>query len=99
MSYEPTLTPGNPSYILEWAAQNFRRIARAFVQVEARTSALENLVLISGKSTDPDDPEEGTGVIWISDGTGSGADGDMMIKITDSGGTTKTGTLVDFSTL
>jgi hypothetical protein len=48
--------------------------------------------------TDPEDPQEGNYVIWMSDGTGSGDDGDIMIKIT-AGGTTKTGTLVDFSTL
>ena len=51
-------------------------------------------VLESG--TDPSDPAEGKCIIWMSDGTGSGDDGDIMIKIT-AGGTTKTATLVDFS--
>jgi hypothetical protein len=37
-------------------------------------------------------------VIWQSNGTGTGDDGDIMIRIND-GSTTKTTTLVDFSTL
>lgn len=47
-------------------------------------------------SADPADPPEGQFAIWQSDGTGSGDDGDIMIKIT-AGATTKTVTLVDFS--
>ena len=50
-------------------------------------------------SSDPTDPPNGSWRIWQSDGTDSGDDGDIMIKITDSGGTTKTATLVDYSTL
>ncbi len=58
---------------------------------------LEGLPLVE-RSTDPEDPEEGESVIWQSDGTGSGDDGDIMIKIT-AGGTTATGTLMDYSGL
>lgn len=47
-------------------------------------------------SSDPSDPDEGSHVIWQSDGTGSGDDGDIMIKIT-AGAVTKTVTLIDFS--
>lgn len=47
-------------------------------------------------SADPSDPDEGKSVLWQSDGTGSGDDGDIMIKIT-AGGVTKTTTLIDFS--
>lgn len=47
-------------------------------------------------STDPVDPDEGQSVLWQSDGTGTGDDGDIMMKIT-AGGVTKTVTLVDFS--
>lgn len=47
-------------------------------------------------SADPNDPPEGMYTLWQSDGTGSGDDGDMMMKIT-AGGVTKTITLVDFS--
>ena len=49
-------------------------------------------------SADPADPAEGKSVQWQSDGTGSGDDGDIMMKIT-AGGVTKTATLVDFSAL
>jgi len=49
-------------------------------------------------SADPSDPDEGSAVLWMSDGTGSGDDGDIMLKIT-AGGSTKTTTLVDFSTI
>jgi hypothetical protein len=49
-------------------------------------------------SADPSDPDEGSHVIWQSDGTGSGNDGDIMMKIT-AGGNTKTTTLVDFSAI
>lgn len=47
-------------------------------------------------SADPSDPDEGSWAIWMSDGTGSGDDGDIMVKIT--AGSTKTITLIDFST-
>jgi len=47
-------------------------------------------------SVDPSDPDEGSAVLWMSDGTGSGDDGDIMMKIT-AGAVTKTITLVDFS--
>jgi len=36
--------------------------------------------------------------MWMSDGTGAGDDGDIMMKIT-AGGSTKTATLADFSAL
>jgi hypothetical protein len=47
-------------------------------------------------SADPDDPADGSAVLWISDGTGTGDDGDVLMKIT-VGATTKTITLVDWS--
>lgn len=50
------------------------------------------------RSSDPGDPAEGRSVLWMSDGTGAGDDGDIMLKIT-AGGVTKTTTLVDFSAL
>lgn len=48
------------------------------------------------KSSDPSNPSEGNSVLWMSDGTGTGDDGDILMKIT-AGGVTKTVTLVDFS--
>jgi len=52
-------------------------------------------ILLTEKSADPDDPAEGSTVIWMSDGTEEGDDGDIMVKIT--AGSTKTITLVDYS--
>lgn len=52
----------------------------------------------SERSSDPADPPEGYYVQWMSDGTGTGDDGDILIKIT-AGGSTKTATLVDFSAI
>ena len=51
---------------------------------------------LNEKSSDPSDPAEGQSVLWMSDGTGTGDDGDILMKIT-AGGVTKTVTLVDFS--
>jgi len=56
-------------------------------------------VSLDSQSSDPSDPSTGSAVMWMSDGTGTGADGDILMKITDSSGTTKTTTLVDFSTI
>ena len=57
---------------------------------------LNGALTIGEKSSDPSDPAEGHSVLWMSDGTGTGDDGDILIKIT-AGGVTKTVTLVDFS--
>jgi len=48
------------------------------------------------RSSDPAAPVEGKGVIWQSDGTGKGDDGDIMIAST-AGGVTKYGTIFDHS--
>ena len=44
-------------------------------------------------SADPANPDEGSAVIWMSDGTGSGSDGDILLKRT-AGGVTKTYAIV-----
>ena len=59
-------------------------------------TTLEGPLTLKERSYDPSDPSEGESVIWMSNGSGTGSDGDIMIKIT-SAGTTKTVTLVDFS--
>lgn len=56
----------------------------------------EGLLDLLEASKDPANPPEGRAVMWMSDGTGSGDDGDIMVKVT-AGGTTKTITLIDFS--
>jgi hypothetical protein len=53
---------------------------------------------ITEQSADPADPAEGATILWQSDGTGFGDDGDVIVKIT-SGGVTKTHTLIDFSAI
>ena len=50
------------------------------------------------RSADPADPAEGKVIFWMSDGTGTGDDGDILFKIT-AGSVTKTGTLIDFSAI
>ena len=57
---------------------------------------LEGPLILRERTYDPDDPAEGGSVIWMSNGNGTGDDGDILIKIT-AGGATKTVTLVDFS--
>jgi hypothetical protein len=47
------------------------------------------------KSADPSAPSEGEFTIWMSDGTGKGDDGDILIAVT-AGGSTKWKTLFDF---
>jgi hypothetical protein len=48
------------------------------------------------RSSDPPQPSEGQFVIWMSDGTGKGDDGDVLVAST-AGGVTKYGTLFDHS--
>ena len=47
-------------------------------------------------SSDPADPDAGNSVQWVSDGTGTGDAGDVMLKV-NVGGTTKVITLIDYS--
>lgn len=53
-------------------------------------------ILEDQRSSDPADPPAGGYHIWMSDGTASGNDGDIMIKQTNSAGTTHTNTLQSF---
>ena len=46
-------------------------------------------VIQKERNTDPDNPPEGYSVIWHGDGTGTGDDGEVLVKIT-AGGTTHT---------
>ena len=48
------------------------------------------------RSSDPAEPNEGEFIIWMSDGTGKGDDGDVLIA-SKAGGTTKWTTLFDHS--
>ena len=64
--------------------------------IRTRHIRFDQGVPIVERSSNPPSPPEGQSVIWQSDGTGDGDDGDIMISIT-AGGTTKTATLVDYS--
>jgi len=57
---------------------------------------IDGALTFTERSSDPANPSEGNSVLWMSDGSGAGDDGDILIKIT-AGGSTKTVTLVDFS--
>jgi hypothetical protein len=48
------------------------------------------------RSSDPDAPAEGEAVIWMSDGTGKGDDGDILVA-SNAGGVTNWTTLFDHS--
>ena len=65
-------------------------------QIPSAFTAPSSGLEINERNSDPANPPEGRAVIWLSDGTGTGDDGDVLIKIT-AGGVTKTATLVDFS--
>lgn len=68
----------------------------AHLKDKGKTQAGINLMELDFRSSDPSDPDDNKGNLWISDGTESGDNGDVMMKIND-GSTTKTVTLVDFS--
>lgn len=40
---------------------------------------------VSKESGDPSDPGTGEAVMWISDGTGTGEDGELLMKVNISG--------------
>lgn len=55
-----------------------------------------NILALVAQSVDPPDPPSGNAIIWMSDGTGTGADGDIMFKVTNGAGTTQTTNLITF---
>jgi hypothetical protein len=59
-------------------------------------SGLSDVLGMVERSADPSAPPEGESVIWMSDGTGKGDDGDVLIAST-AGGVTKYSTLFDHS--
>jgi hypothetical protein len=66
------------------------------VVVDANTFPIVGGLAQTPLSADPSNPAAGDSVMWVSDGTGSGDAGDVMLKI-NVAGVTKTITLVDFS--
>lgn len=61
----------------------------------ARLLINDHLAILE-RSSDPPEPAEGECIIWMSDGTGKGDDGDVMVA-SKAGGTTNYGTLFDHS--
>ena len=57
--------------------------------------AAQPFLRLTSQSVDPADPPDGESYIWLSDGTGSGDAGDVLIKSTVSG-TTKTAILLPY---
>ena len=53
-------------------------------------------LILAERSSDPDEPAEGKMIIWMSDGTEYGDDGDLIIAAT-AGGVARVGILWDFS--
>ena len=84
--------PADEMYILDGAGatENDERISYLTAMTKGQ--------LIGGleRSADPTAPAEGYFVIWMSDGTGVGDDGDVMIA-SQAGGTTNYVTLFDHS--
>jgi len=57
---------------------------------------INNVLKIIERSSDPSEPSEGETIIWMSDGTGKGDDGDVIIAV-KANGVTRYGTLFDHS--
>lgn len=55
---------------------------------DVSTAPEDNTIEIEERSSDPGNPAEGNGIIWPSDGTGQGEDGDLVFTRTYSGTTT-----------
>tara|TARA_R100001244_G_scaffold87987_1_gene67159 strand:- start:1157 stop:1897 length:741 start_codon:yes stop_codon:yes gene_type:complete len=49
------------------------------------------------KSADPANPANGAATLWLSDGTGAGADGDVLIKVTTGLATASYADAVDYN--
>lgn len=69
--------------------QMYRNIADAFATIDLGLTLLE-------RSSDPSAPANGESITWMSDGTGKGDAGDILIAST-VGGVTKYATLFDHS--
>jgi hypothetical protein len=96
--FKQRYTSGSSAETLRLAADSGGNVKVGVGGVSSPAGVLDinGEVMLREKSADPSNPAEGSFAMWMSDGTGSGDDGDIMLKIT-AGGTTKTVTLVDFS--
>lgn len=55
-------------------------------------------ITLREKTAEPSDPADGRAVLWLTDGTGFGDDGDICAKV-NVGGTVKSSVLFDYSAL
>lgn len=78
---------------------NIGNIIKGDMTSGSESVKIEGSLYQKALSADPADPPNGYSVRWLSDGTGSGDDGDIMEKITNTAGVTKIRTVVDFSAL
>lgn len=74
----------------------FRLVRSDFNNIRSDNITVMQFFKLLERSADPSQPAEGECVIWLSDGTGKGDDGDLMIAGT-AGGSTKYGTLFNHS--
>ena len=96
--YQGNTTPGSATNIFNLLSTAFLNVSIVDFNLVGVGQILRATALgLEDQSSDPSNPQSGRCAIWQSDGTGSGDDGDIMIKITNSVGTTKTATLIDFS--
>lgn len=91
-SFSEKLTPVGDDVVLLEDSED----ATPYTKKVASVASLMSLLALQSRSTDPPDPTDGKSVMWISDGTGSGSAGDMLVKI-NIGGTIKTFLLVQFN--
>ncbi len=93
------LAPGTGNTIIDsgnFVAANDILTLSGIVIGSAAVSADDGAIVFIERSADPTEPAEGSAVIWMSDGTGKGDDGNILIA-SQAGGTTKYGTLFDHS--
>ena len=96
--YQGNATPGSATNVFNLLSTAFLNVSIVDFNLVGVGQILRATALgLEDQSSDPSNPQSGRCAIWQSDGTGSGDDGDIMIKITNSVGTTKTATLIDFS--
>lgn len=57
---------------------------------------VDGAITLNERTSEPSDPADGQAVIWLTDGTGFGDDGDVCVKV-NVGGTVKSAVLFDYS--
>jgi len=60
------------------------------VNLKDKLFTVDNVLGLLERSTDPEKPPEGLAITWMSDGTGLGDDGDVLVASTAGGTTTYT---------